>query len=85
MQGALDTVQAWTGDAPFTCPWDAFRDPFGARVMGAYRFLESGNLGAVLSAPSYRLVQGIAHYHYVDSRITAMKYEKDREESRARG
>lgn len=81
--GILKFAEQWTGDRPLSCPWDAFRDPFVARVTNAYRYFESGQLEFVEPHPSHRLVEGVSHYHYVNNRITHLKWERDKE-ARAR-
>lgn len=78
--GIRQTIQTVTGSPVDVCPWRAFRDPFVARVLAAFRFFESGQLSFALPDPSHRLVEGLAFYSQVDNRVHGHLMDKDREE-----
>lgn len=78
--GIRQTIQTVTGVPADTCPWRAFRDPFVARVLNAYRFFESGQLAFALPEPSHRLVEGLAFYAQVDGRVHGHLMDKERED-----
>lgn len=84
--GILRTCREWTGDEPIGCPWSAYRDPFVGRVLTAFRAYKEGQLRTLVPHPSYRLVQGVMHYDYVNERATATRLELKRlERERAGG
>lgn len=74
------TIKTMTGSYVDGCPWSAFRDPFVARVIDAYRFFESGQLSFKEPNPSHRLVEGISFYHSVDNRVYGAFLDRDRAE-----
>lgn len=80
--GILATVEQWTGERPVSCPWRAFFDPFVRRVLSAYRFFESGQLGWAVPHPSARLVAGVDHYHGAITACQSRRIEQDAEERR---
>lgn len=52
------------GHRPPECPWKAFYDPEASEVLRAYDFFESGQLEFYTGPdPSWRLVEGVQHYH----------------------
>lgn len=74
------TIKTMTGTHVDVCPWRAFRDPFVGRVLDAMRFFESGQISFRVPNPSHRLVEGIAYYHTIDSRVYGAILDRDRAE-----
>jgi len=64
IKGELGAVKRVMGLAPDTCPWNAFADPEVGEVLRGYDFSEPGQLAFYAGDdPSWRLVEGIQHYH----------------------
>jgi hypothetical protein len=78
-------VFQWLGEAQQSCPWRAFRDPFVARVLDAYRWFESGQVAMHDPDPSNRLVEGIAFYHRALNICQSQLMELDREQAKKNG
>ncbi len=79
-EGVRKTIDRMTGDRMDGCPWRAFARPIVSRVIEAIQFEENGNLAVAAPDPSHKLVQGIAHYSAVRSRVHGLQQDQEREE-----
>ena len=74
-------VEAATGTKGSACPWRAFRDPFVAEVLRAYRWWKAGQLAALWPRPPLALVRGLEVY---DSALNSVQAHDIREERKRR-
>ncbi len=81
-RGVRLAVYEWTGEASASCAWRAFRDPFVARVLDAYRWFESGQVATFAPRASHRLVEGIGFYHRALNICQGKHMDLDREEAK---
>jgi hypothetical protein len=56
-------VYEWTGEPQQSCPWRSLRDPFVRRVVDAYPWFESGQIGTAFPGASHRFIEGLGYYH----------------------
>lgn len=76
----LAGIEEATGTRPDGCPWQAFRDPFVAEVLKAYRWWKGGQLATVWGAdPPAALVRGIEVYDAALNAVQAHDLRKERE------
>ena len=82
--GIQNTVEAWTGARPLTCPWRVFFEPFVQRVIRAFRAFDKGQTSLAEPNPSARVAAGVLHYAAALESCEMKRMELDAE-ARKRG